>query len=218
MARTTRDSSFDRRVFINFPFDTDFLSILHAIVFTLRDCGFESRTALDDTGSAESRIDKIVRFLADCRFSIHDISRVERDADGDLPRLNMAFECGLADGAGAFGRREPARQRDFLVLAGASRSGQRTLSDLGGKDIHDHERNPVKAVESVRMFLAAKGLPLGMAVRDHAEIVERLRQFELELPQELTRAGVRITPESIVSLNHLPEWTRTAALWLASHP
>lgn len=92
-------SSFERCVFVNAPFDDDFLPLLHALLFTIHDCGFIARLAVEDTGASEMRIDKIVRIIRESCYSIHDISRVEGAGVSALPRFNMPFEAGLAMGA-----------------------------------------------------------------------------------------------------------------------
>ena len=89
---------YDESVFINCPFDEQFLPLLHAIVFTVHDCGFVARHALEDAGARESRLEKICRLVRESRWSIHDISRVQLSTGG-LPRFNMPSECGLAYGA-----------------------------------------------------------------------------------------------------------------------
>ena len=87
----TLDLPFERCVFVNCSFDSDFLPILHAILFAIHDCGFIARVAVEDIGSNETRLDKIARIIRESRLSIHDISRVEITAASPLPRFNMAF-------------------------------------------------------------------------------------------------------------------------------
>ena len=85
---TVSSSNFDDCVFVNCPFDSDFLPILHAILFSIHDCGFIARIAVEDTGSNETRLDKIARIIRESRFSIHDISRVEITTSSPLPRFS----------------------------------------------------------------------------------------------------------------------------------
>ena len=89
---------FASSVFVNCPFDADYLPLLHAMLFAIHDCGFIARVAVEDIGSNEMRIEKIVRIISESCYSIHDISRVEV-SKSKLPRFNMPFECGLAMGA-----------------------------------------------------------------------------------------------------------------------
>jgi len=62
-------------VFVNCPFDSAYRPIFEAIVFTVHDCGYIARCALELDDSSEVRIEKIARIIAGCKFGIHDISR-----------------------------------------------------------------------------------------------------------------------------------------------
>ena len=55
-ATSTRELPFERCVFVNCPFDDDFLPLLHALVFAIHVCGFIARIAVEDTGSNETRL------------------------------------------------------------------------------------------------------------------------------------------------------------------
>jgi hypothetical protein len=45
------------------------------------------------------RLDRILRLIRSCRYSFHDLSRVELDRNPPpTPRFNMPFELGLAIG------------------------------------------------------------------------------------------------------------------------
>lgn len=101
MAGRDRTSADD--VFINCPFDQDYAPIFHALVFTIYACGFRARSAkeLDDGG--QTRIDKLLNMIDECRFGIHDLSRTELDPVNHLPRFNMPLELGLFLGAKRYG-------------------------------------------------------------------------------------------------------------------
>ena len=80
-------------VFINCPFDEEYNKMFEASIFTIRDCGFMPRCALESEDSGEPRINRIYKIIEDCRYGIHDISRTK--LSNDLPRFNMPFECGI---------------------------------------------------------------------------------------------------------------------------
>ena len=50
-----------KSVFINCQFDGKYLPVFQAIVFTVFDCGYNTRCALEISDSSEVRIDKIVK-------------------------------------------------------------------------------------------------------------------------------------------------------------
>jgi len=62
-------------VFINCPFDSEYSKFFHAIVFTIIDCGYLPRCALEVLDSSEKRLEKIRKIIEDCRLAIHDLSR-----------------------------------------------------------------------------------------------------------------------------------------------
>lgn len=149
MAVQDREAS----VFINCPFDARFKSVFDAIVFAAAACGMQVRSALEIADSGEPRLQKIMRLLEGSRYSIHDISRVELDADSGLPRFNMPIELGAALGMKHLGR---ARLRDhrMLVLDADRYRYQTFASDLAGIDISAHGGKPGRAIAAVRDFLA----------------------------------------------------------------
>jgi hypothetical protein len=202
------EARFDRCVFVNCPFDSAYKPLLHAILFAIHDCGFIARSALEATGSAEPRLDKIVRIIRESRWSVHDISRVEVDPDNPLPRFNMPFECGLALGAQRFGTARD-RRRDFLILTGARHQDKLTLSDLAGQDAVHHGNVPERAIDAMRAFLAPKSRS---QVRGGAAIKARYTRFRAELPR--LAAALEIGDQEILSFEYLPDWLRVMNAWL----
>lgn len=201
---------FERCVFVNCPFDDDFLPILHAILFTIHDCGFIARIAVEDTGSSESRLDKITRIIRESRYSIHDISRVQITPASPLPRFNMAFECGLALGAIRFGS-DPGR--DFVLMSGPPYQDKLTLSDLAGQDAKAHGDDPASAVKAVRSFLAAKNRGAART-RGPAAIWTRYQRFEADLPRLADK--LEWTVQEVRSFDMLPDYLQAAAQWIAA--
>jgi len=194
MPRDSTASGYATNVFINCPFDVEFAPLFHAIVFAVIQCGYTVRCALeaDDTGA--TRIDRIYRLIEECRFGVHDISRIEHDTVNNLPRFNMPFELGLFLGARRFGAR-PQRDKHCLVLEAERYRYQKYLSDIAGQDIRQHDNEPAKAVGAVRDWLAAlrpksaKPLPGAIAIMRHyiefqANLPAMLRAADLE-PAEL---------------------------------
>ena len=100
---------YDRFVFLNCPFDEEYLPLIRAITFAVKACGYEVRSALEAMDAGEVRMNKILRLIRTCRFGIHDISRTTLDPVHGLPRFNMPLELGLFLGASHFGN--PAQRR-----------------------------------------------------------------------------------------------------------
>jgi hypothetical protein len=196
-------------VFINCPFDARYRKLFHATVFTVSDCGFQPRCALEAEDGGEERIRKIKRIIRECRYGIHDISRVEVDAKSRLPRFNMPLELGLFLGAQEYGVDEQKEKRS-LVLDSVPYRYQKFCSDIAGQDIRAHGDRPVKAVGAVRAMLAtALG---GFRLPGPARIMERYSAFQVELPALCRETGVAIDELQFVELRALIE------TWIADHP
>ena len=83
-----RSVHYTDNVFINCPFDAAYKPLFNAMMFTVHDCGFIARCALEEEDASQVRIDKTYTIIADCRYGIHDISRTELDENSGFPRFN----------------------------------------------------------------------------------------------------------------------------------
>lgn len=151
--------TYDTSVFVNCPFDTEYRPILQALTFAIQDCGFLVKTALGTNDSGETRLRKIEDMIRDCRYSVHDLCRVEADTKvGQLPRFNMPFEMGLAFGANAYGDAKQ-KTKAMLILDSEPYRFRAVLSDISGQDPSPHENKPKLAIDAVRRFLASQAPP-----------------------------------------------------------
>ncbi len=103
--------NFERNIFINCPFDSDYKPLLRALIFIILICGLEPRIALERDDCGEERIDKIKDLIKNSKYSIHDISRMEPLKKGDLPRFNLPFELGLDMGCRTYGEGKLATKK-----------------------------------------------------------------------------------------------------------
>jgi len=146
-------ASYDNNVFINCPFTADYSELFRAIVFTVADCGFTPRSALEKSDSSETRIEKLYRIIGECRYGIHGISVTEPDSSHHLPRFNMPLELGIFLGARTFGARHQ-RDKACLILDREKYRYQIFCSDLAGQDHpKSHGGTPQGAVKCVRNWL-----------------------------------------------------------------
>lgn len=166
-------------VFINCPFDEDYLPIFRAIVFAVTDCGFIARCADEVRDSSEVRIDKIAKIMSECKYGIHDISYTDLDKKTNLPRFNMPLELGMFLGAKRFGDNEQIN-KVCLVMDSDPFRYHIFISDIAGQDIKAHKNDDLKALRVVtdwmRIASGRKTIPGG------TEILERYRKFNLRLP------------------------------------
>ncbi len=91
-----RKSISEDSVFLNIPYDEKFKKLYLAYIAGLVNFGLIPVVTLGLPGG-KRRLEKIFALIQDCRYSVHDISRVTLD-DGSppTPRFNMPFELGLA--------------------------------------------------------------------------------------------------------------------------
>ena len=145
-------ASYSRSVFINCPFDEDYRQTFNAIIFTILNCGYSPRCAMEIEDAGETRISKIFNIISECKFGIHDISRTELDQANQLPRFNMPLELGMYFGAKRYGDKKQ-KQKTCLILDREQYRYQIFISDISGQDIHCHNNDPVEVIPIVRGWL-----------------------------------------------------------------
>jgi hypothetical protein len=142
---------FDSSVFINCPFDAEYLPLLRPLLFTTTFLGLTPRIASERSDSTENRLDKIVALIRESRLSIHDISRFRAKTAGEVARFNLPFELGLALGSRVFGPSSMQR-KCCLILEREPHEFRRALSDLAGVDIKHHNDKGPELVRAVRSW------------------------------------------------------------------
>ncbi len=132
------DDTSDVDVFLNIPYDRYFVDLFLAYTAGLTSLGLFPRATLEIAGG-ERRLDRTMDLIRRCRYSLHDLSRVQVDASQSAtPRFNMPFELGLAV---AWQWAQPKRHTWFVFEA-KSRRIERSLSDLSGTDVYIHHGRP----------------------------------------------------------------------------
>ncbi len=127
--RAEQDSAF-----INIPYDRHYESLYLAFIAGLSGFGLVPRATVE-IPSIDRRLDRIVKLIRDCRYSFHDLSRVQLDREKpSTPRFNMPFELGLAvDWA-----RDTNRRHEWFVFESRAHRLEKSLSDLNGTDVQIH--------------------------------------------------------------------------------
>lgn len=125
-------------VFLNIPYDIRFQSLYLSYIVGLTELGLTPKATLAIPGGI-NRLDRIFALIQSCRYSIHDLSRVQLDRNPPpTPRFNMPFELGLAI---AWSKLNPTRHTWF-VAESVERRAQKSLSDLNGTDPNVHHGSP----------------------------------------------------------------------------
>jgi hypothetical protein len=183
--------AFDKNVFINCPFDAEYIDILRPILFCVLALGFEPRIALERADGGENRIDKIVGLIQDSRFGIHDLCRLKAKRKGEYFRLNMPFELGMDFFCKKTGE-APHDTKKILILETERYRYQAALSDIAGSDIGVHKDDPLTACTEVRNFLAQE---LGNGTPGPSWIWARFNEFMADNYDDLTARG--FSPDDI---------------------
>jgi len=156
-----------RNVFLNCPFDENYIELLRPLLFTVVRLGFNPTIANERSDSGELRLDKILKLIRGARFSIHDLSRIQAKKSGEFYRLNMPFELGLEFGCRRFGGRKH-QSKKTLVLGSKEYAYMKAISDIAGIDIQYHRDNPIELVLSVRNWFSGtvgvKSAPSGSVI------------------------------------------------------
>jgi hypothetical protein len=132
------NNNYEKNVFINCPFDDEYLSLLRPILFTIIYLGFIPRISLESFDSGEPRFNKICELIEQSKYGIHDLSRIKARKRGEYFRLNMPFELGLDIGCRIFQKEK--------------------YSDLSNSDIKSHKNDPMIAVRQIRNWFVVNGL------------------------------------------------------------
>jgi hypothetical protein len=132
-------------VFLNIPYDDKFRRLYIAYISGLVHLGLKPRATIEIPGG-RNRLEKIIELIRSCRYSIHDLSRVELDRTPPAtPRFNMPFELGLAVAFAEFNSAPQARldsnwhEHDWFVFESVHRRAAKSLSDLSGTDSNIHQ-------------------------------------------------------------------------------
>jgi hypothetical protein len=121
-------------VFLNVPYDEKFKKLYLAYLSGLVSLGLNPKVTLAIPGGV-TRLDRIFTLIQSCRYSLHDLSRVELDkSHPPTPRFNMPMELGMAV---AWEKMNP-REHVWFVFETQERRAQKSISDLNGTDCNIH--------------------------------------------------------------------------------
>lgn len=199
------------RVFVNCPFDRKYLPLFHALVFAIHDCGFIARCALEELDAGETRLHKIYRIIEECKYGVHDLSRIQLSSGG-LPRFNMPFEAGIFFACQRFGQGRQ-RGKKALVLDSEPYRYMAVLSDIAGQHSESHGNDPARVIACVRNWLKTcsgkDGIP------GAKQIARRYEAYRKDLPRILR--GARVTSKELASWEYFSDYRDFVVAWLKAH-
>lgn len=150
-------------VFLNIPYDDRFRRLYLAYIAGLIHLGLNPRATLEIPGG-RNRLEKILELIRNCRYSIHDLSRVQLDRTPPCtPRFNMPFELGLTVASAQI----DSVPHDWFVFEAVNRRAAKSLSDLAGTDANIHRGT----VEGIMRELC------NAFVRESASVTDMMRTY-----------------------------------------
>ncbi len=159
-------NGFSKNVFINYPFDKDYITLIKPLVFTLIYLEFKPQIS-KTISSGNIRVNEIQKLIKISKFSIHDLSRSRPTKENGIPRFNMPFELGLDIGCKYYGG-SPFSKKRFIVLEKTRHYYKKVLSDISGQDIKSHNNNPKILISRIRDWFSdndgRKNLPGGSEI------------------------------------------------------
>jgi hypothetical protein len=203
-----RDPNFEKNVFINCPFDSDFDKLLRPLLFTIIYFEFIPKIATERSDSGEQRIEKICGLIETSKYSIHDLSRIKATKKNEFSRHNMPFELGIDYGCRKFAGNHFSEKK-FLVIAKERFDYAKALSDLAGVDIKTHNDDIEKLIRAVRnWFLNTVNLTgIKPAAVIYGDFIDFMADFDAERRKE------RYSDEDIYDMP-TPEFTKFIEQWL----
>jgi hypothetical protein len=172
---TTVAGPSSRSVFLNVPFDKSYEKNFVALVATVVSLGGQPRCVLELPEFGEGRLQRILRHLESCRYSIHDLSRV-----GPPARFNMPFELGLACAISVY-----RGNHSFVLMDKLPYRLDRTLSDLKGRDPLIHNGRPEGVVTCILDILGGTAAdPKPDQIHD---LWQRLWRYACDLKRDYRR-------------------------------
>jgi hypothetical protein len=182
-------------VFINCPFDNNYFPLLKPLIFTILYLELNPKIS-ETTDSGEARLSKIKKLMAESKYSIHDLSRMEPLKKNDYPRFNMPFECGIDFGL-RMSDNECYADKNFLILEKEKYRYKEVISDISGNDIKAHNNEPEQLIKAVRDWfkLSIKDIP------SYKEIWLSYNEFEFDYEEILREDDYN--PKDIYALTFL---------------
>ncbi len=142
-------------VFLNIPYDEEFSSLYVAYIVGLCQLDLVPHLASEIPGG-DRRLSKIFNLIQSCRYSIHDLSRVELSVPPTaVPRFNMPLELGMTI---TWANLHPSRHTWFVWESEPHRL-QRSASDLNGTDANIHKGTPEGVLSELRNAFPRDKMP-----------------------------------------------------------
>jgi hypothetical protein len=194
-----------RAVFLNFPYDRQFVPLYLAYIAGVCSFGLTPRVALELPGG-ERRLDRIVELILGCRYSFHDLSRVELDLRRPrTPRMKMPFELGLT----VMASYHNPKRHTWCIFEKDYRRVLKSLGDLAGSDVYSHDGRPSGVLRQI-----ANALVVEDRQPDMRRLLAIYREVKAALPSILQKRGAKSCYEAAVFRDLVYSAQNAAISWL----
>ena len=156
----------ENSIFINCPFDDDYLPLLRALLFVARFYNLEVKISSTDLDSKSNRLSRIIALMRESKYSVHDLSRMKSGKKGEYYRMNMPFELGLDYGISG-------DDKIFLIFESEPYKLKIALSDINGWDVRAHLDSPETLIKEFRRWIVAN-VPESFRLIDQTSKLETL--------------------------------------------
>lgn len=170
----------DNAIFINCPFDNEYLPLLRALLFVAKFYGLDVKIASLELDSKSNRLTRIISLMKEAKYSVHDLSRMKSDKEGEYYRMNMPFELGLDYGISDEGN-------VFLIFENEAYELKKALSDINGWDVRPHNNEPERLVSEFRRWIVAnRELPENVKDYSPSDIWYKYNDFYASFSDHMT--------------------------------
>ena len=166
------------QVFLNYPFNEAFAPLANAMAFAVIASGLLPVCALDFTTPDRPRLDMLVDAIRFCSYSAHEFSRFTGEGPGNLARMNMPIEMGMALFHALHTQRRDHRCIFFVPTPHAYMS---FASDLAGLDPKIHNNDPSRLLADMYDWLRGVVPHNLFNSRATVEVVEKFDLFKSRL-------------------------------------
>lgn len=155
-------------VFLNIPYDVEFQNLYLAYIVGLSQLGLDPYIASGIPGG-ERRLDRVLTLIQSCRYSIHDLSRVELNVvPPATPRFNMPLELGLT----ITGSKLHPKRHTWFLWESTPRRLQKSMSDLDGTDPYIHSGTVEGVLSELRNAFVRDNSPSVQSMMEAYSLVE----------------------------------------------
>lgn len=163
------------QVFLNYPFDRDFEALADAMTFAVVAAGLLPVCAYDLTAPDKPRLKMLVEAISNCQYSAHDLSRAHGEGPGNLARMNMPVEMGMALFHALNTQRSEHR---CLFFVSEPHDYKAFASDLAGLDPRVHNADPMRILADMYEWLRGIVPPQLFNSRPTVEISDKFSEFK----------------------------------------